>query len=149
MIKCLALALVGFWVVLGAVVVIVALTTADEPSPSHKVWGPMTCASLQARAERCADGLSDLAGDLYAEYMKQQGESAVGDSTQRFVVVTAVHGAIGDKKVAAYCKRYWDSEHPRIRQVRAQVAACFKKPGCKDFIECLRKVARQTDLTGF
>ena len=45
--KRLGLALLGFWIVLGAVVAVVALYTDAPPSPAAKAPGPMTCASLQ------------------------------------------------------------------------------------------------------
>lgn len=147
--KRLGLALVGFWVVLGVVVAVVALRTDDSPSPAEKSPGPMTCASLQERAERCADALADLAGKLYAEHLERQGESAFGISTKRTLAATVVYGAIGDKKVAAYCKRYRKSDRPRVRQARVGLAACFKKPGCVAFTDCLRKLARRLNFTSF
>jgi len=147
--KRLGLALVGFWIVMGVVVAVVALRTEDSPGPAEKPPGPMTCASLQKRAEVCADGLADLVGDLYAEHLQRQGESPLGISTKRTLAVTVVYGAISDKKVAAYCNRYRDSDNPRIRRAQKEVTACFAKPGCQAFVDCLRKVARRLDLTGF
>lgn len=147
--KRLGLALVGFWIALGAVVAVVALYTDAPSSPAAEPPGPMTCASLQKRAERCADPLADLAGELFTEHLKRQGESSFGISTKGTLAATVVYGAIADKKVAAYCKRYWDSKRPRIRQARAQLAACFAKPGCQAFTVCLGEVARRLDLTSF
>lgn len=145
--KRLGLALLAFWILLAGVVVVVALNTEDTPKPTPKPPEPMTCASLQKRAERCANGLSDLAGDLYAQYARKQGESEFVINTKVTVVVSVVFGAIGEKKIARYCKRYWDSKLPRIRQAKAGLAACFAQAGCKPFLGCLRELAQRVDFT--
>lgn len=147
--KRLVLMLVGFWVALGAVVAVVALQTEDGPTPAEEPPGPMTCASLQKRAERCADALADLAGEVYAHHLEGQGESELSIFAKRTLAATVAYGAIDEKKVASYCKRYWDSDLPRVRRARAQLAACFEKPGCQDFTACLRKLALQLDLASF
>lgn len=146
--KRLGLALGGFWALLGGVVVLVMLYTDDTPKPLEEP-GPLTCASLQKRAEKCEDGVADLAGVLVAAYLKRQGESAFSADMKGTVVVTMVYTAISEKKVAVYCKRYWSSERPQIRQAWTKLAACFKKPGCMAFTKCLDKVARSVDLSQF
>lgn len=145
--KRLGLALLAFWLVLGGVVWVVASYSEDTPKPTAKPPGPMTCASLQKRAERCAAGLSDLAGDIYTRYALAQGESEFAVNTKETVVISVVYSAIGEKKVARYCKRYWSSERPLVRQAKAGLAVCFAKPGCEPFIACVRRLAKRVDLT--
>lgn len=146
--KRLGLALFGFWALLGGVVLLVALYHDDAPKPLPKP-GPLTCASLQKRAEKCEDGVSDLAGELVAAYLKRQGESDFSADMKSTVAVTYVYNAISEKKVAKYCKRYWSSERPPIRKAWTKLAACFKNPGCKAFTKCLDSVARSMDLDQF
>jgi hypothetical protein len=146
--KRLGLALGGFWALLGVVVVLVAIYSDDTPKPLEKP-GPLTCASLQKRAEKCEDGVSDLAGELVAAYLKRQGESDFSADMKSTVAVTMVYNAISEKKVAAYCKRYWSSKRPHIRQAWTKLNACFNNPGCKAFTKCLDKVARSVDLSQF
>jgi hypothetical protein len=147
--KRLGLALAGFWILLGVVVVVVAWNTHDTPEPVKESPGPMTCASMQKRAERCSDGVSDLAGELVAAHLERQGESTISAELKGTVVASMVYTAISEKKVATYCKRYWGSKIPAIRRAWAGLASCFKNPGCEGFIECLDGVARPLDLSDF
>jgi hypothetical protein len=145
-VKRLLLALVGFWVVLGAVLVLlVALSDAPEGT-APKPPGPLTCASLQRRAEQCADDLSALAADLVIRHTGTPGGASFGSEAKRAVVATLVQTAIAEKKVAAYCRRYWNSPRPLVRRARAALQTCFGRPGCKPFSACLRDLAARLDL---
>jgi len=145
--KRILLLLIGFWALLGAVATGLVLLSDDAPAPKEKPPGPMTCASLQKRAEKCADGLAELAGHLYALHARQQGESAFAIGTKRPIVATVVYGAISEKKVARYCTRYWKSEDPRFKKAKAGLGACFVKSGCDPFVDCVRRLAERVDFT--
>ncbi len=141
--------LLGFWLLLATVLVVVVVFSEDTPAPKEKPPGPMTCASLQKRAERCADELADFGGELYAAHLRDQGESDFAINAKVPIAATLVFGAITDKKVAHYCKLYWKSDTKRIRQARASLAKCFARPGCEAFVDCLRSRMKRFDFTSF
>lgn len=145
--KRLLLALLGFWALLVGVTVLLAVYTDDAPPPKEKPPGPMTCASLQKRAEKCADGLAELGAELYAVYARAQGESEFAIGAKQPIVGTVVFGAISEKKVARYCKRLWASKDARIKKAKAGLTTCFARPGCDPFVDCVRELAKRIDFT--
>ncbi len=106
----------------------------------------MTCDSLQRRAQRCADGLADLAADLVARHMEGKGEPPLSVSAARTLAATMAYSAISEGQVAARCKRLWSSTHERVKRLRRGLEACFARTGCQAFVECVRRAADGLDL---
>ena len=64
----------------------------------------------------------------YAVSTAQDGESGLALTARQTVVPNLVAGAIRDKKVRRYCRRYWDRGSGRIRAAK-KVLADWKKGG--------------------
>ena len=144
--KRILLGLLTFWVLLAGALVLVVVLTEEQAPLTPPPPGPMTCDSLQRRAQECADDLSDLAGDFLASDAKRRGLPALAIEARRTAAITVVHAAIGDRQVASYCQRYHRSRHPQVRRIFAGLRDCFRRPGCPAFTACLRDFVHRLDL---